>query len=385
TQASVIWDGATLKTIGVSGGSFSSFVAATDGTHTLAVSATNAAGTGTSPSQSVSVGVSSGGGSSSSSSGSSGSSSSTASTPAASVGPSGGTLATSDGTLTIAVPAGAVPAGATLTATTSATAPSDAPALPSGTATASPYVVLSGATPAQPLTATLKYSASALGGLPPQRLGVFADGIWHYLPTAVDAASGTVSASISGPGTIVILANTQQLSDVSATYWAATPIATLLGAQVVSGYPDGTFKPDAAVTRAEFVKMLDLTLGLTPGAGATAFSDVPASAWYAPYVAAAVQDGLIQGVSATAFAPDATMTREQVAVVLQRALKLSDGAALSYSDAGSVDAWAQSGVQAATAAGYLTGFPDGTFQPLGTTTRAQAAQVLAAVIAHMAP
>lgn len=389
TQATVIWDGLPLKAIAVSGGSFSSFVQATDGSHTLAISATNATGTGTSSGQTVTVGSAASGSGSSGSSPSSTSTSSSAGAAGTSVGPTGGNLATADGTLNMTIPAGAVPAGATFSATTTTTPPANAPSLPAGASTASPYIVLSGATLASPVAATIKYDASALGGLPPQRLGVFADGAWHYLPTAVDAASGTVTADVAGPGTIVVLADTVQLSDVPAGYWAASSIATLLGAQVISGYPDGTFRPDAAVTRAEFAKMLDLTLGVAPATtaagAATSFADVPAGAWYAPYVAAAAGAGLMDGVSATSFAPDATMTREQMAVALQRALKLSGGGALTFTDAASIDSWAQAGVAAAVAAGYMAGFPDGSFRPLAPTTRAQAAQVLAAVIAHLAP
>jgi len=142
-------------------------------------------------------------------------------------------------------------------------------------------------------------------------------------------------------------------------------------------FPDGTFRPDDTVTRAEFTKMLDLAVGLKPVPGATAFADVPPAAWYSPYVAAAVQAGIVQGTSPTTFDPGTTLTREQMAVLLARALKLTGTASLRFTDAATVDAWARSGVGAAVAAGYLRGFPDGILDPLGPATRAQAAAVLA--------
>ena len=174
-------------------------------------------------------------------------------------------------------------------------------------------------------------------------------------------------------------------SDVPSTYWAYTDIEALAAKGIVSGFPDGTFQPGAAVTRAQFVKMLDLTLGLKPSAAPTRFVDVATSAWYAPYVSAAVQAGIVRGTSPTTFAPDATLTREQLAVLLARALKLTHATTLHFSDGAQIDAWALKGVEEAVAAGYINGFPGGTFQPLGITTRAQAAKVLAMVLSQRPP
>ncbi len=82
------------------------------------------------------------------------------------------------------------------------------------------------------------------------------------------------------------------------------------------------------------------------------------------------------GVSATMFDPNATLSREQMAVLVARALKLSGTAVLRFSDDGVIAGWAQQDVEAAVAAGYLRGFRDGSFQPLATAKRAQAAKVL---------
>jgi hypothetical protein len=99
-------------------------------------------------------------------------------------------------------------------------------------------------------------------------------------------------------------------------------------------------------------------------------------------VAAAVQAGIVQGLTPTTFGPDQTITREQTAVLLVRALKLTGTTTLNFTDEDNIDAWAQSAVQAAVAAGYLHGFPDGTFRPQEPVTRAQAAKVLALALAH---
>ncbi len=173
-------------------------------------------------------------------------------------------------------------------------------------------------------------------------------------------------------------------SDVSSSYWAYASIEALAAKGIVGGFPDGTFQPDGNVTRAQFVKMLALTLGLAPGTGATQFSDVASSDWFAPYVSAAVQAGVVQGLSATTFGPNATVTREQMAVLLARALKLTKTATLHFTDDSMIDAWATTGVEETVASGYINGFPDGSFQPLGTSTRAQAAKVLAMVLNEQA-
>ena len=174
-------------------------------------------------------------------------------------------------------------------------------------------------------------------------------------------------------------------SDVPQGYWADTAIEALAAKGIVGGFPGGTFKPDAALTRAQFVKMLVLALNLKPGQGTTAFTDVPQGSWFAPYVAAAVQAGIVQGISQTRFGPGATITREQMAVLIARAFKLTKTAPLHYSDAGRIGTWAVQGVEETVAAGYMTGFPDGSFRPLGTTTRAQAATVLYMALQSTSP
>jgi hypothetical protein len=302
---------------------------------------------------------------------------------ATSVTSAGGVLGTTDGTFSMGVPSGDIAGSGALTLTESTTAPTG---LPSGFVAASPTFALAGSALSAPAEAVIQYETSALGGLSAARLAVYtqsASGGWTFVPTLV--GSGTVSVSVSGPETLIVLANTAKFSDVPSGYWARADIDALLADGVLSGFPDGTFQPDGALTRAEFVKMLDIVLGLQPGTGTGGFSDVQSGDWFAPYVTAAVSAGLVQGLTATTFGPDQTVSREQMAVFLTRALKLTGSQSLTFSDAGQIDAYATSAVQAAVASGYLSGFPGGTFQPQGATTRAQAAKVLAMAIAHLAP
>ena len=79
----------------------------------------------------------------------------------------------------------------------------------------------------------------------------------------------------------------------------------------------------------------------------------------------------MQGLTASTFGPDQNLTREEMALLLARALRLMGSAALSFSDAGQIAPWAQGAVAAAVAAGFLSGLPGGTFQPLAAATRAR--------------
>ena len=316
--------------------------------------------------------------------GSSGSGGSPPSAGLASVGPAGGSLETPDGIFQANVHAGAVPDGSTFSVSEAHAPPPDAPPLVQGHAVESPFFTLAGDL-TQPVTVSFGYYPAVLGGISPYCLSIYADGAWHSLPTSVDSASRRVSAKVSGATTLVLLAATQTFTDVSEGYWAAASIDRLLAAGVVAGRADGSFRPDAVLTRAEFVKMLALTLGLQPGTGTHSFTDVKSGDWFAPYVDAAVSSGLVQGVTPKRFDPAGILTREQIALLVTRAMQLTGGAPLTFSDTGQIDASAVAAVRAAVGAGYLQGFPDGSFRPQGTVTRAEAAKVMAAVLAHLGP
>jgi hypothetical protein len=97
-----------------------------------------------------------------------------------------------------------------------------------------------------------------------------------------------------------------------------------------------------------------------------------------------VQVGIVTGMSPTTFGPDQPLTREQLAILVARALRLTRTTTLHFTDDAQIAPWALQGVEEAVAAGYVEGFPDGSLQPLGTATRAQAAKVLAMVLIHKA-
>ena len=140
------------------------------------------------------------------------------------------------------------------------------------------------------------------------------------------------------------------------------------------------------MTRAQFVTMLAGLQGADVSAYRTGkFTDVPADAWYAPYVNWAAENGVVYGVSDSAFAPDANISRQDMAVMVYRyaerfGIRLgTDVPPVTFTDTGDIAAYALPAVQALQRAGVISGMPDGSFRPREHMTREQACVVLCAL------
>lgn len=176
-------------------------------------------------------------------------------------------------------------------------------------------------------------------------------------------------------------------SDVDGNGWAAEYIYFLAGREIVGGVGGGLFAPQRAITRAEFVKILAGVAGAGEAqTDSTRFTDVAPGSWYAPYVAWAVEHGVTTGTSATTFAPDDTITREQMAAMIYRYAssagvtlpKTRD--AVRFSDASGFSGWAIEAIDALTRAGILDGVGAGRFAPQESATREQACKMLALLL-----
>ncbi len=139
--------------------------------------------------------------------------------------------------------------------------------------------------------------------------------------------------------------------------------------------------PDATITRAEFATMLVKALGLNTIGTTGMFTDVTEDDWYYGAVNAAVRDGLVTGMGDNLFAPNALITREQMAVMVSKALgnkaPATNGTELNaFSDSSSVSSWAVSGMEEAVKAGIVNGMTADTLAPQADATRAQAAVMI---------
>lgn len=157
--------------------------------------------------------------------------------------------------------------------------------------------------------------------------------------------------------------------------WAIQSIEAAVQNGFVQG-SDGRLNPKGSVTRAEFTKLMASVLGLDVKQPATSsFKDVLPSAWYSPYVEAAYKAGFITGYNGE-FKPNDTITREQMAVMIVRALGIEETAtttatSLNINDINKVSSWAQSAVKTSLALELMNG-AGGKFDPAGTVTREMA-------------
>jgi hypothetical protein len=160
-------------------------------------------------------------------------------------------------------------------------------------------------------------------------------------------------------------------------HWAAEAISDWAGKGLVGGYPDGSFQPNAGITRAEFMAIVNRAMGYQETV-AIDFSDVEATDWFFAEVAKAVQAGYITGYQDGTMQPKNRITRQEVATIISRLIKLTGDveAIQSFTDRQNIGAWCQEMVGAVVSGGYMGGYPDGTFQPENPITRAETVTVL---------
>ena len=115
------------------------------------------------------------------------------------------------------------------------------------------------------------------------------------------------------------VAITTTFSDVADEAWYATAVKTLASLGMMDGYPDGTFRPDAPITRAEFATVA-LAFAYDPASASCSYTDVNANAWYYTYVAQATTYGWIGGYPDNSFRPNNSITRAEVAVIVNNML-----------------------------------------------------------------
>lgn len=160
-------------------------------------------------------------------------------------------------------------------------------------------------------------------------------------------------------------------------YWAEGVIKEWVEKGLVHGYADGTFRPKNAITRAEFITLVNQAFGFKEKFD-LAFVDVSKDDWYYEAIAIAATKGYVKGSDSGKMKPLEPITREEVSVILTTILQLSvdESQASSFKDAPSMGAWSRGSIGAMAKAGYMTGYPDKTFGPKNNIQRGEAVVAL---------
>lgn len=171
-----------------------------------------------------------------------------------------------------------------------------------------------------------------------------------------------------------------RFTDVKREHWAISPILQLNDRNIITGMPDGSFQPEKSITREQAALMLVRELGIKlDGRPDPGFADVtPTTPNYA-VIAAVANEGLFLGKSGNRFEPKATLTRAEMAVILQRAYSLAGESDVKFKDVPQKH-WAYSAVQALAVNKITSGLPDGSFGANDPTTRAQFSAFLSRLI-----
>jgi hypothetical protein len=180
-------------------------------------------------------------------------------------------------------------------------------------------------------------------------------------------------------------------ADVSPDHWAGEAIQLLSARHVLNGVSETQFAPDAPLTRAAFAAMLVRTLGLTEAGGAQpAYADVQPSDWFYGAVQAAASAKLITGDQGQ-FRPNDQITRQEMAVMLTRALRLRGKSVMlpqeeelriiiGFGDGDTIPTWAKAATAQVTHFGLITGRPGRLFDGTASATRAEAAVVMQRIL-----
>ena len=199
-----------------------------------------------------------------------------------------------------------------------------------------------------------------------------------------------LSAAMVATATIVPVsaADVKDFADVPSNSWYYNSVDFVTQRDYMNGTSATTFSPEDNMTRAMFVTVMARVAGAqTDNSVVTEFTDVPSGQWYTGAVQWGVEKGLVKGQGNGIFGTNDAITRQDTAVLAERflqwyseatGLKPESGAKVDgFTDASSIADYAKDAVEYCRQIGLLTGYEDGSFQPLKTITRAEAATILA--------
>ena len=237
-----------------------------------------------------------------------------------------------------------------------------------------------------PVTISIPYTPTAAELADPEHITIWyldGQGKVVQVPSGrYDPKTGTIQFMTTHFSNFAVVFVTKTFEDMDNAAWARKSVEVLASKGALEGETAARFNPDATITRAAFTSWLVKTLGLSASAGEN-FSDVPASAAYAQDVAVARKRGIANGTGNNQFMPDAAISRQDMMVLVDRALKQVDRGLASgtanvvqrFKDGEHVSKYALNSVAALVEDGLVVGNAE-RLNPHGTTTRAEAAVLL---------
>ncbi len=203
----------------------------------------------------------------------------------------------------------------------------------------------------------------------------FSSGLAAFMAMGITA--GTIAPMVISAPSFAQTATT--FTDVQSDYWASQFIQQLAQRGVIAGFPDGSFRPQAPVTRAQFAAMLNKAFQKNPIRQGARFSDVRSDYWANSAIQQAYTTGFLAGYPNNRFAPEEQIPRQQVLVSLANGLELSPQANVestlqNFNDSTNIANYARSPIAAATENRIVVNYPNLKFlNPEQVATRAQVA------------
>lgn len=211
-----------------------------------------------------------------------------------------------------------------------------------------------------------------------------------FVPAYFAKVDGKTIATLKRPGNSIyaIVKNTKTFGDLT-NHWSRADVEHMASKLVIQGVTDTDFKPQNRITRAEFAAMLTRALGLSE-ADEVQFSDVKSTDWFAGAVGAASKAGMVEGFENGTFQPNSGITREQMAVMISRAINFAghsgtvDQADLArFKDSSTISGWAKEAIAQSINTSILNGMTDHTLVPQARATRAEATVMLKRMLQYM--
>lgn len=169
-------------------------------------------------------------------------------------------------------------------------------------------------------------------------------------------------------------------NDLNNHGWAKASIENLYEKGIISGVGDKTFEPARTITREEFVKLICQAFNLEKADAESRFDDVKSDSWYGEYVMTAVENGIVNGISDSLFGTGMNITREDMAVMIYRALQKSGKTftdnASDFADESEFAEYSAEAIKALAASGIVSGMGDNNFAPKSYATRAESAVMI---------